>query len=484
MPAEVEQQPEATAPSAIPRWEADFDISSFDLQAVLREASAQKKSAGELLKSLGYPVAELVGVKTDAAGELKSAGAIPVSASSTAQDLAGDDFAAEALKQMRAAAVGTTVFLNHEYTVPEDVYGKVASAEIITRSALDPLSNQTRNITFLDMSFDPVGEEENPRAVQVTKMLRKSQLRLGVSVTVLVLAYKDRDDGGRTITKVYYLETSIVGIPCNQTAWVRPEEAKSFSPAATATKSLTEMTGTENKSAAITGASAAAGQPTSPTRKSAFWADAQLASKAMFADVLEENRNNYWILSDSFRTVYHRLLREARGKSGESLTTLVNEADASVDEFAAELKQLLADEINEAATQETTSSPYYEWWSAIGRLQGLVQKSGARNSKSDQALLNKAHDCIVEAGGACSHGEAAAAETEGGGEAKQASLGGAETKTAALELKVAELETERDAAVELAETLADELAEEREVSQKALDALDELSREELPRAGA
>lgn len=473
------EQTEETATCAIPRWSDNFDLQSFDLQTVLREASAQKKSAGALLKSLGYPIAELVATE---APELKSAGGVPVSASSTASDLAGDDFSVEALKQMRDAAVGTTVFLNHEYTVPEDVYGKVASVDIDTRRALDPLSGQTKNITFLDMDFTPVGEDENPRAVQVTNMLRKSQLRLGVSVTVLVLAYKDREDGGRTITRVYFLECSIVGIPCNQTAWVKPEDSKSLGPSAVEQKSVTTMTLPEQETK-----TAAVQTPAAPpaTKSASFWASALVTMKAMFADVLEENRNNYWILIDSFRTVYYRLIREARGKTGDGLAAIVSNANESVDEFAAELKALLTTEINEAATQESTVSPYYEYWSAIGRLEGVLQKSGARNSKADKALLNKAHDCIVEAGGECAH-SAAASTTEGTDDdgTKQASLGDAATKSAAFEVKIAQLTAERDAAVDMAETLETELAAEREVSKSALDALEELSRQPLPRAGA
>lgn len=469
----------------IPRWTPEFDIKSFNLQAVLREASTQKKSAYELLKGLGYPVAELTATEQS---ESKDAGTIPVSASSTASDLAGDDFSVEALQQMRDAALGTTVFLNHEYIVPEDVYGSVAAADLANRRAFDPLLEETRDMTFLDMAFAPVGADENPRAVQVTNM-RKAGIRLGVSVTVLVLAYREREGGGRTITRVYFLEVSIVGIPCNQTAWVKADDAKSFTPAlpaAPAAKSLPTMTGTENKSAAITGANVttsteAAGDGQSPAGV-IDWKTALAASKAMFADILEENQNNIYLFMDSFRTVYWSLIREARGKSGDALAAVVTNGNDSVDEFAAELKQLLADEINEASTQETTSLPYYAYYSAIGRLQGLVQKAGARNSAADQSLLNTAHDCIVEAGGACSHksGEATE-ETAGGDETKQTSFADYTTKVAALEAKVAELTAERDAAIDAAEALGEELEQEQEVTKAAAETLEEIGRQPAPR---
>jgi hypothetical protein len=473
-----EQNQPAEVTSAIPRWTPEFDVKSFNLQAVLREASAQKKSVGELLKSLDYPVAELTA--TDLT-ESKDAGTIPASASSTASDLAGDDFEVSALEQMRDAARGTTVFLNHEYNVPEDVYGSVAAVELATRRAFNPLTERQEDMTFLDMDIAPVGADENPRAVQTTNM-RKAGIRLGVSVTVLVLAYREREGGGRTITRVYYLECSIVGIPCNQTAWLR-DDAKSFTPATP--KSLPTMTGTQNKSAAITGATGApsstAAEGEKPSAPVPDWKTALATAKAMFADVLEENQNNIWLFMDSFYTVYRSLIREARGKSGDALNGVAANANDSVDEFAAELKQLLADEINEASTQETSDIPYYAYYSVVGRLHGLVQKSGARNSKADQALLNKAHDCIVEAGGVCSHKSAETADESEGGpaadESKQASFGEGQAKVAELEAKIASLTEELAAAVEMAEALGDELKESRETSEMAVEALEAIGRE-------
>lgn len=480
MPAAADTHPQEQAQPAeetttvIPRWTPEFDLSGFDVQAVFKEAEAQKKSVYKLLKSLGYPVAQYVATELP---EVKSAGGIPVTASSTVSDLEGDDFGLEALKQMRDAAVGSTVFLNHEYTVPEDVYGRVEMAAVAQRALRNPLTGGDVQAHCLDMNFAPVGETENPRAVQVTNMIKVSGLRLGVSVTVLVLAFKERTDGGRTITKVFYLETSIVGIPCNQTAWVKPDEA-----AAAAQKSL--MTMPQQKSAAVAPEAAGAA-----TKIATFFKSALVTAKAMFADVLEENRNNYWILNDSFRTVYYRLQREARGKSGEALTALINEADASVEEFAGELKQLLANEINEAATQESTFSPYYDCWSAATRLEGvlkkgLTQKAGARNSATDQALLDRAHDCIVEAGGQCAH---KSADGTAGDATKQASFAGAgdhETKIASLTARIDQAERERDLALEVAETLRKELDVERVGTEAAAALLEELSQQPLPRAGS
>ena len=442
MPEAQAEQTEATAPCAIPRWSADFDLNGFDLQAVLREASARKKSAGELLKELGYPVAELK-LSSGEGPEVKSAGGIPVTASTTASDLAGDAFDDAAIEQMCLAAEGSTVFLNHEYTVPEDVYGKVESAAVVRRTAHNPLAGRAEEMSCLDLVITPVGEDENPRAVQVTNMLRKSQLKLGVSVTVLVLQERERPDGGRVITRVYFLEVSIVGIPCNQTAWVSAVESKSFPAAEAASKSATLMTGQTH----ATDAGTATQQTATP----------QAASKAMFADVLHENQNNVWLFMDSFYTVYRRLLREAKGKTGDALNSIVNEGNASVDEFAAELKTLLAEEIAEASTQESSTDCYYQYWSAIGRLDDVVQKSGVP-AGANLDLLKRAHARMHELGVQC---DAVADDGD----------------AAELRTKLASAEAERDEALELAERVSKEFEE-------AVGLLEEVSREELPPAGS
>jgi hypothetical protein len=447
--------------TAIPRWTPDFEVKDFDLQAVFREAKAQKKSAGKLLKSLGYPVAKFFSTDVPKFKSASADGTIPVTASSTAIDLSGDDFDLSAIEQMKAAAVGTTIFLNHEYDVPEDVYGKVAGAEIVRRKEYSPIAGQDELLSCLDLSITPVGADENPRAVQITNMLQKSKLKLGVSVTVLILEWKKRADGGRTITKVFYIESSMVGIPCNQTAWV--QTAKSFKETV-----MAEITGAENNKSAQPGASAA---------------------KAMFADVLNDKQNNFYMYVDSLSSVVSRLRREARGKDAAAQAELVTEANTSVDEFAATMKAWIAEEIAEAA-EKGTSSYYDDWYyyDAVSRVIGLSHKAGARNSGADQGLLDKAHDCLVEAGAACTHKEA-----EGDEAMKSASVAASaeavtkaaelETKMAALELEKAELTQQLASALDAAEKAAELLELEKATSEVAVKALEDYSLQPLPRAG-
>lgn len=462
----VEQQT-----TAIPRWTPDFDVNDFDLQAVFREAKAQKKSAGKLLKSLGYPVAKFISTDVPQFKSASADGQIPVTASSTAIDLSGDDFDLCAIEQMKAACLGTTIFLNHEYDVPEDVYGKVAGAEIVKRKVFSPIAGKDENLSCLDLSITPVGADENPRAVQITNMLQKSKLKLGVSVTVLILEWKKRTDGGRTITKVFYIESSMVGIPCNQTAWAQ-QTGKSFKEPVM-NEEQSEQTADSRTGGAV--------------KKNASFEETM---KAMFADVLDDNQNNFWMYISSLSTVVNRILRDVRGKDAAAQAEAIAEGEASFEEFVATLKEWFPKEVAEEAAKDAKPDYYWDYYSAITRVRDIVQKAGARNSASDQELIRKAHDSIrsllPEVCGGQEESEADVANKS----ASVASLGELQTKAAELETKMAALETEKaelkqqlDAALDAAEKAADELELEKATSLAAVTALEKYSLEPLPRAG-
>src|SRR5262249_5684668 len=102
------------------------------------------------------------------------------------------------------------------------------------------------NYLCLDYKVRPVGQDENPRAWQVYNMLAKGKMRLGASVTVMMLEKADRPDGRRLIKKVFLIETSLVGIPANQLSWVQ-RAAKAFGHGATAKP--TAMLEVESKAA-------------------------------------------------------------------------------------------------------------------------------------------------------------------------------------------------------------------------------------------
>lgn len=137
---------------------------------------------------------------------------ITCTASSDQVDLSVDRFAMSALRKMEQQFPGMAIFLNHEYHVPEDVFGYVRKASIIFRNG--------RN----DLDLEIEVAKDNKRALETYGMI-KSGVRLGVSVGVLVLAAAFSDekvDGNRVfvIDDVKTLEASIVGIPANRDSWV------------------------------------------------------------------------------------------------------------------------------------------------------------------------------------------------------------------------------------------------------------------------
>lgn len=130
-------------------------------------------------------------------------------ATSTLTDRQGDRMTLKALQAMAASAKGMTMFLNHSYKVPEDVFGVVGEAEIIQRGE------------EYDLDFDVEVEEDNPRALATHKSIERG-VKLGTSIGAMVKdAWKDRDTGVTIIDDVALLEASIVGIPANPRSFVQ-----------------------------------------------------------------------------------------------------------------------------------------------------------------------------------------------------------------------------------------------------------------------
>lgn len=132
-------------------------------------------------------------------------------ATSTLTDRQGDQMTLKALHAMAASAEGMTVFLNHSYKVPEDVFGVVKSAEIIERGE------------EFDLDFDIEVDEDNPRADATHKSIERG-VKLGTSIGAQILpggAWKDAQKGVTVIDDVALLEASIVGIPANPRSFVQ-----------------------------------------------------------------------------------------------------------------------------------------------------------------------------------------------------------------------------------------------------------------------
>ncbi len=136
-------------------------------------------------------------------------------ASSTISDLAKDEILVPGIEKMAEKAKGNlTIFLNHEYRVPEDVLGSVEGTSMQTRG-VDSEGNP-----IVDLDFDVKLNEANPRAVQTYEAI-KNGVKLGTSIGAIVRSAEKKKGGGLRISDLELLEASIVGIPANPRSWVQ-----------------------------------------------------------------------------------------------------------------------------------------------------------------------------------------------------------------------------------------------------------------------
>jgi len=136
-------------------------------------------------------------------------------ASSTIADLAGDEIMPPAIEKMAEKAKGNlTIFLNHEYRVPEDVLGSVEATTMNTRGV------DSEGAPIVDLDFDIRLNDSNPRALQTYEAI-KSGVKLGTSIGAIVRHATKKKGGGHRIDDLELLEASIVGIPANPRSWVQ-----------------------------------------------------------------------------------------------------------------------------------------------------------------------------------------------------------------------------------------------------------------------
>ncbi len=141
--------------------------------------------------------------------------------SSTIRDRHGDSMTMNALKSMEETAKqNLTVFLNHNYEVPQDLFGSVQDARIVKR--WDEETGQ--EVYDLDIDIRVVGEDENPLAMKTYRAIKRG-VKLGLSIGARVAkVQKAKDAMGEDtyiIDEVSLLESSVVGIPANQRSYLQ-----------------------------------------------------------------------------------------------------------------------------------------------------------------------------------------------------------------------------------------------------------------------
>lgn len=139
--------------------------------------------------------------------------AITMIGSSTIEDLAGDTMDNDALQCMTRVDPHLSLFLNHDYTLPESLYGSLLCPPMIVVQ---------QNIADLYLAGDT--ETTNPRAMATLGYIHKGR-RLGTSGGFKVTDFSvkgDEDDwfAPLIIHGVIAVEFSIVGVPANQRSWV------------------------------------------------------------------------------------------------------------------------------------------------------------------------------------------------------------------------------------------------------------------------
>ena len=150
--------------------------------------------------------------------------------SSTIVDMHGDEMTLAALKSMEETAKqNMTVFLNHNYNVPDDLFGSVTDARIVKR-----YDNELgQEVYDLDIDVRVVGEDENPLAMKTYRAIKRG-VKLGLSIGARVekVAKRKGAEGKETyvIDSVRLLESSVVGIPANQRSYLQ-SALKSLRPA-------------------------------------------------------------------------------------------------------------------------------------------------------------------------------------------------------------------------------------------------------------
>lgn len=136
--------------------------------------------------------------------------------SSDIVDYGGDRMEVSALRDMESGIPGKTIFMNHSYNVPDDVFGRCVGAKIVQRDGR----------ADLDLTIAVAGT--NAGAEKTWNLIKQDAVQLGVSVGCFIddfdLVERNKQTGEPgyvSIRHVTPLEFSIVGIPANPRSWVQ-----------------------------------------------------------------------------------------------------------------------------------------------------------------------------------------------------------------------------------------------------------------------
>lgn len=369
---------------------------------------------------------------------------VRLTASTSATDLVGDVMSNNALVRMKSAAAGTTVFLNHETKIPYDVFGSVEKAELISRKmrVVDESGSEIL-VDVLCLDYDVVVEESNKPALDTYNIIAAGSTTLGASVTIAIVGKRILNDGRRQIDDVIYLETSIVGIPCNQTAWVQTAKGmvnewvqfvKSSSWIHKSRKAANRLPGlqievesessfdiaslSQSSGRTIPDASLSIGATTVSTslitQKGAKAITALIIAaktatefivafkdlllcKDLFTDEVEEHFENPWLYMDLLSYAFMELLWWNTSMPKDEKLAAASQA---LDAFKVKMLEVLDSYFTEDDAEKSASLKQ-AFFAAASKSLAAVMKAGARNNSDDKKSIQKIHDESQALGADC-----------------------------------------------------------------------------------
>jgi hypothetical protein len=472
----------------IPDWNPSLTIHDLDLGAVFAYATSLHRSVGRILKEAGWPVLKLKHRDWDKPFEhdgqqyryvIKKAASLAadsgdadesdddllwLTASSDAVDIEGDIIGLPALKKIKAASVGQTVFLNHNYNVPRDVAGLVKKSRLVRKDVYHPLLDKTATFNCVELGVRPIDFDYNKDGWRACHMTKSGAARMGASVTVLSTAQDDSQKPLIVHTDCISLETSLVGLPANLTAWGHPDSArksksmvtvpaaleadpvtpeaiptnappaptadapsltKTADPGASQPKGTTLMEATETQTP-VTPAETAVTEPAQANQPAAVpgselpLARLEQLRKGYFAEAYENRTSNiYWLtclLCDCLETLDWRVLSPWAEKSytpEEAEAELV----VALDEFKVTVIEKLTAQwlkkqemLSKGATEALALADphrrlelndFLSPLPIVAMTKTILTKAGKRNSAADTTLIQSIHDTTVSLEALC-----------------------------------------------------------------------------------
>lgn len=136
--------------------------------------------------------------------------------SSTIKDRAHNEVRLSALEDMRDAfAAGLAIYRNHEYVLPDSIFGQSDSAEIRNSGKTDKDNKPIWDLHVGGWVFD-----KNVKALELAEAI-SAGVKVGASIGAWPIGPKHNAEGGLVIEHMEVGEGSIVAIPKNQRSLVQ-----------------------------------------------------------------------------------------------------------------------------------------------------------------------------------------------------------------------------------------------------------------------